>query len=73
MSSEVLSWYLVAQANLCLVVVFFRMSYHHLGVLRGWHRWEDPVISKWIQSGETPRSPPAVEKINGLELEEEEV
>ena len=48
-SAKALAWCLVGLATLTLVVVFGRMTYHHVGVLRGFERWGDPLVDKVLE------------------------
>jgi tellurite resistance protein len=42
----------VALSCASLVVVTFRMWWHHVGVVRGKKRWEDPIVGAWQQGQE---------------------
>jgi hypothetical protein len=46
----VLAWALIVQAIVGILLVIARMSWHHVGVARGLHRWEDPVLSQWLEA-----------------------
>jgi hypothetical protein len=46
-ASHVMAWFFIVLASLALIFVFLRMSWHHVGVLRGKEVWGDPVFEQW--------------------------
>ena len=44
--------FLILLSALSLVVVVLRMSWHHVGVVQGKHRWDDPIVGAWQKQQE---------------------
>jgi hypothetical protein len=55
--AAVLAWAEVCIALLALCIVFARMSWHHLMVLRGKETWNDPLL-QLVRTQVSPAEPP---------------
>lgn len=42
-----MAWCFIVLASVALIFVFLRMSWHHVGVMRGGEVWGDPVFEQW--------------------------
>ena len=48
-AARVLAWGVVGLASITLILVFMRMSIHHVGVVRGKEAWGDPLVDKLLE------------------------